>query len=212
MIVISIIVLIATNDFKGKMFLLGFLVLIGLARLVFLISPVYHGNMPTVLTRSLYVIGGVMSIAAWAFFLTFIFNLKSLIGKLNTTAGNSSIHAASNPNGQTLTLSDGATKQKIAVKDGFSWPAFFFGPIWAWVKGMIGLGFLLLLGNIVLTVFFILLQFSGMDSISKTVFTFMIIIGWITYIGFNGNAWLKKSLEKKGYVVVAKDNVAVQNQ
>ena len=32
-----------------------------------------------------------------------------------------------------------------AVKQGWSWPGFFFGPIWAFVKKMWGLGGVLLL-------------------------------------------------------------------
>ena len=28
------------------------------------------------------------------------------------------------------------------IKMGFCWPAFFFGPLWAWKRGMVVLGFL----------------------------------------------------------------------
>jgi len=91
-----------------------------------------------------------------------------------------------------------------AVKNGFSWPALFFGPIWAWVKGMVGVGFGLLGLAIFVNVIGKILQFGTHRSapIVGLFFDWLITLGVAIWIGSSGNKWRKSSLEKEGYKLV----------
>ncbi len=94
-------------------------------------------------------------------------------------------------------FSEGSDKLR-AVKNGFSWPAFFFSALWAWFNGMIGVGFgLLFIGVIhnVITKIMIIFLPPGLSLILNLFLTLSIHC----WIGSYGNKWLRSSLEKKGY-------------
>jgi len=79
-----------------------------------------------------------------------------------------------------------------AVKKGWSWPAFFFGAIWALVKGLYGIGGAIIIGFIVLGVL------SYESQTADTLFALASIIIWI-WLGAQGNELREKNLRKKGY-------------
>ena len=85
----------------------------------------------------------------------------------------------------------------MAVKKGFSWPPFFFGPFWAFSKGLVGLG----VGLLVLGIF---LGYGGSrlpaDSPVGLALVFRIILLILPVIlGFEGNGFWRRRLERKGY-------------
>ena len=83
------------------------------------------------------------------------------------------------------------------IKEGFSWPAFFFGPLWAWRKGMGVLGFALLAVGLFLQSMPLLF----IDSIGEAgvlVYPFVMVIV-LTWIGGQGNAWLRKDALNRGF-------------
>jgi hypothetical protein len=97
------------------------------------------------------------------------------------------------------------TRQEVAVvaiKQGFSWPAFFFGPIWALVKGFFGL----FAGLVVLSAGLTVLQEAIIpayvpDRISAF---FQIIVGFaaigiMLLMGENANHLWRRRLLKRGY-------------
>jgi hypothetical protein len=86
------------------------------------------------------------------------------------------------------------------VKSGFSWPAFFFGPLWAWRRGMFSLGF----GLLALVLFLQLtpLLFIGLLGESAILLDLLVSIGVLTWIGRQGNAWIRTSVVKNGFKLV----------
>ncbi len=89
-----------------------------------------------------------------------------------------------------------------AVKDGFSWPGFFFTWIWAFVKGMVGMGFLLLGAVVVINV----LNVMGQEERSPGLSLLSVLVGLATILvtGFMGNKWREKALTRKGYQLLEK--------
>ena len=82
-----------------------------------------------------------------------------------------------------------------AVKQGWSWPAFFFSFIWAMVKKLRVLGVGLLVGFFL---FVIIVDASvGGDGADVLINIVGIIISII--FGFNGNSWREKNLVSRGY-------------
>ena len=91
------------------------------------------------------------------------------------------------------------------VKNGFSWPAFLFGPIWALVKGMAGLAAALFGVNAAL----ILLLYSGPllieysanaeGPIQLVLVAFVAEVLWFFFVGARGNHWRRKRLKRDGY-------------
>ena len=77
---------------------------------------------------------------------------------------------------------------------GFCWPAFFFGPLWAWRKGMVVLGFLLL--ALLQLAPLLLVEIVGDVGI---VVDLIVTVGILTVIGGQGNAWLRRSMLNRGF-------------
>lgn len=89
-----------------------------------------------------------------------------------------------------------------AVKQGWSWPAFFFSSIWAMVKKQWTLGVGTLVG---LMLFGFIVGTSGSsDALINIVSLIMNII-----FGINGNSWRGKNLISRGYEQV--DTVTASN-
>ncbi len=87
------------------------------------------------------------------------------------------------------------------IKEGFSWPAFFFGPLWAWRKGMGSLGFALLAVGLFLQSMPLLF----IDSIGEAGFLVypLVTVVVLTWIGGQGNAWLRKRALNRGFKPVS---------
>ena len=98
-----------------------------------------------------------------------------------------------------------------AVKQGWSWPGFFFNLIWACVKRMWFLG----IGWIV--VFFLLGSFEGAverdqgKNAAMAITAFTTVLSFIVAIvfGINGNKWREKNLQERGYEY--QDTVSASN-
>jgi len=84
-----------------------------------------------------------------------------------------------------------------AVKSGFSWPAFFFTWIWAFIKGLwgVGLGFIGIMFVFVMIETIILRQ-AG--SVSGALFMFLEFLVFILF-GVVGNEWRSNNLKGRGY-------------
>jgi hypothetical protein len=92
-----------------------------------------------------------------------------------------------------------------AVKQGWSWPAFFFSWIWACVKGMWVLGI-----GIIVALLVVLFIFEVMSIDEMTINGFFIfadvVIGII--FGVRGNSWREKNLLSRGFSLAATENAA----
>ncbi|MEI6056656.1 MAG: DUF2628 domain-containing protein [Lentisphaerota bacterium] len=84
-----------------------------------------------------------------------------------------------------------------AVKQGWSWPAFFFNWIWALVKKMWYLGFGVLVVFVVLDLFHF--YTSAENSTAVTLLTNFIILIIAIILGVKGNTLREKNLLSKGY-------------
>ena len=82
-----------------------------------------------------------------------------------------------------------------AVKQGWSWPAFFFSFIWAMVKKQWALGVSVFIGILVFG--FIVGAASGGDGGDALINVVSIIIHIV--FGMNGNSWREKNLISRGY-------------
>ena len=98
-----------------------------------------------------------------------------------------------------------------AVKQGWSWPGFFFNIIWALIKKM------WLLGGVLLFVFIGLGIVEGTIEVSSgkeaasglNVITSILNIVVSVVFGVNGNKWREKNLLSRGYEY--QDTVDAQN-
>ena len=84
-----------------------------------------------------------------------------------------------------------------AVKKGFSWPAFFFTWIWAFIKKIWGWGVAFLGAMIVLGL--LQISFEEQESLSGLILTLLLHIGITIYFGVRGNDWRRENLAKRGY-------------
>lgn len=81
-----------------------------------------------------------------------------------------------------------------AVKQGWSWPAFFIGTIWTFFKRMWALG------GIIIAVFAVIGGICGaagvqnLQPIGSILYTITAIV-----LGLNGNDWREKNLQARGY-------------
>jgi oligopeptide/dipeptide ABC transporter ATP-binding protein len=85
------------------------------------------------------------------------------------------------------------------VKRGFSWPGFFFGFIWAFLKKLKLIGSLLLVAFIVLRVLEAIA--GGNNSFGGLIFIGLLNLGLALLVGFQGNHWRRKKLTAGGYTV-----------
>lgn len=92
-----------------------------------------------------------------------------------------------------------------AVKQGWSWPAFFFSAIWAMLKKMWGLGVGVLAGFFVLG--FVLAAIAD-ESTGEAIVNVVAIIANVIF-GVNGNSWREKNLVSRGFDQV--DTVTAAN-
>ena len=87
------------------------------------------------------------------------------------------------------------------IKMGFSWPAFFFGPFWAWRKGMGGLGFALLaVGLLLQSMPLLFIESIGEAGIVVYPFVTVVVVTWI---GRQGNTWLRRRAVNRGFKLVS---------
>mgnify|MGYP003651840536 FL=1 len=99
-----------------------------------------------------------------------------------------------------------------AVKNGWSWPAFFFGSVWAmcmqlWLIGLIIFPVQLLLHMLINTLVEMSRNTTGSyaESINLVLFFLILIPVLIRLIfGLYGNSWKRKRLEKSSYRLVKK--------
>ena len=92
-----------------------------------------------------------------------------------------------------------------AVKQGWSWPAFFFSFIWAMVKRMWGIGAGIFIG---VFVFGFIVGASGAGPGGDALINLVSIIINIIF-GINGNKWRETNLPARGYEL--KDTVSAAN-
>ena len=101
-----------------------------------------------------------------------------------------------------------------AVKNGFSWPAFLFGIIWAMVKGLWWL-VLVWLGVIfaVMALQSLLLEAAGHGAALQISLLFnLVTLGAMVWVGSVANLWVSNSLLSRGYTQVGEINARAPDQ
>lgn len=108
-------------------------------------------------------------------------------------------------------------KKTESVKQGFSWPAFLFTWIWAFVKKLNKLGCIYLFIVIVLRIIDNLPYFKKLDDLNTlnslthneiimkfSLACLLLIINFIfiLYCGFTGNSFREKNLISRGYILI----------
>ena len=97
----------------------------------------------------------------------------------------------------------------VLVKEGFSWPAFWFGPIWALALNLWAVAAVLLAAA---AVFGLALELSGADFLARAA----IIAGFQMLVGFTANDFRRWSLARRGFaeasVVAAPDPLAAERR
>lgn len=80
----------------------------------------------------------------------------------------------------------------VLVKEGFSWPAFLFGPLWAFAHRM----WLIAVALVVLVLALgLALDALGVADVVETVISFAVAV----LIGAHGNDWRRRALIRRGY-------------
>ncbi len=82
-----------------------------------------------------------------------------------------------------------------AVKQGWSWPGFFFSLIWAMIKKMWAIGVGLLVGFLFLG---FLIGAAGGGTGGDAIINLAALIVNIIF-GVNGNSWREKNLSSRGF-------------
>lgn len=86
------------------------------------------------------------------------------------------------------------------IKVGFSFPAFFFGWIWMFIKKLWGYGFLFLLLQFLFVIFSELATIAIKEGkFGMFFFTFIFGTSMLIIAGFNGNKWWQEDLLKHGF-------------
>lgn len=98
---------------------------------------------------------------------------------------------------ETYILYRGQDGTLVAVKKGFSWPAFFFGPFWAFGKGLTGPGIGLLGLGIMLAAIKHSLTVNSPAGLSLVVSVALLILPVI--VGFEANRFWRQWLEQRGF-------------
>jgi hypothetical protein len=84
--------------------------------------------------------------------------------------------------------------RREAVKDGFSWPGFFFKSGWAFFKGLPGRALIFLAVTVLVWVPDII---AGIDP--SPIMSELTELSLSLWIGREGNEWRRKALARKGY-------------
>ena len=88
----------------------------------------------------------------------------------------------------------------VAVKIGFSWPAFFFNFIWMLIKGLwIYAGSYLMIGIILSNIEKVV---GNNNSLILDIFLLISYVAMLLVPGFMGNKWFEERLEEQGYELV----------
>jgi hypothetical protein len=88
------------------------------------------------------------------------------------------------------------TPTLIKVKDGWSWPAFFFGPWWALAKNMwVVMAWLIALWLALRVLEYILPWSGGINAL----IAFAIWLPLGIFVGMKANSWYRKHLEARGF-------------
>ena len=82
-----------------------------------------------------------------------------------------------------------------AVKQGWSWPGFFFPMIWAFVKGLNGIGTAIFMAAI-------FLRTVSVDSKTTNTLLTLGVIAVSIWLGVRGNELRVNRLRKKGYDLI----------
>ena len=107
-------------------------------------------------------------------------------------------------------LEAGDGDRLASVKSGFCWPAFFFGPLWAWSKGLVAIGFGLLL--IALIFNYVGYELPREVGLSGAYAVILVSFGWAAWVGFSANNWVRRALERQGYKKMDPDAGNSQSQ
>lgn len=97
----------------------------------------------------------------------------------------------------------------VAVKTGFSWPAFFFSHFWMIFKGLwIYAGSYLMIGIILINLDKVAEKVAG--KADSPILNAFLLIGWVAMLlvpGFMGNKWRKEQLKEQGYELVDSESL-----
>ena len=90
------------------------------------------------------------------------------------------------------------TKGKIEVPLGFSWPAFFLGPIWAIAKRLWLVCSALILAGLPIT--FLDMYADDRKNIALTCLTLVLTLVYMYVCGKFGNAWWRWTIGRHGFM------------
>jgi hypothetical protein len=86
----------------------------------------------------------------------------------------------------------------VRLKNGFSWPAFFFGPVWPFIRRAWLLGFVLIVPVLGLNVLEAIIL-SSWNSVAGAVLVLAGNVFCMYMYGRYCNRWIVRSLKGKGY-------------
>ena len=92
------------------------------------------------------------------------------------------------------------TRGYEAVKRGFSWPAFFFNWLWAFVKRLWVKGLLMVVVIVIASIMEGAFEQAGtFDAVIGIVLINLALFVWIIGVGVKANEWRRNDLVKRGF-------------
>ena len=101
--------------------------------------------------------------------------------------------------------SDPDRRNYLAVKNGFSWPGFFFGFWWALFTHQWARSVLLLVITFCLVIPVVLAETVTDDGWQADLLEIALYLPFLLWVGWRGNAWYRESLEHRGFVCRAEN-------
>lgn len=98
---------------------------------------------------------------------------------------------------RTFDLYKHPSKGYKAVKRGFSWPAFLFSFVWAFIKRLWSVGIALV--GVIAFLMIMESAFVQGSNDAGVLATQIIVLGMFAWLGIKGNEWIRSDLRKRGY-------------
>ena len=90
------------------------------------------------------------------------------------------------------------------VKQGFCWPAAFYGPLWALGRGFTWIGLGLALAYLLAVAVAVICLLTASLGLFLLWLLLMVLRCLAAFVGAAGNLWIVKKLQNRGYLYVSR--------
>jgi len=106
-------------------------------------------------------------------------------------------------NGGSFAVYEHPTKGLLAIKRGFSWSAFFFGPLWLLRHGLYSHTLVTGLASFALAILLFLMALGFTSEWHRLFFVLLFLSGWGSLPAWLGSKWRERRCLRQGYILTA---------